>query len=238
VLVVERVTKRFGALVAIHDVSFGVGRGEIVGIIGPNGAGKSTLIDVVSGFAPPSAGTVRFDGRPITGLRPSAICRRGLARTFQLAQTFGSFTVFDTVLVAALGRLPARAAREGTERILEVTGLAAKSSAASADLTVADQKLLEVAKVLATGPRLVFLDEVMAGLNATESAPVVALIRRLRAEGITFVMVEHIMRIVMSLCDRIIVLNFGEKIAEGPPAEIARDRRVIDSYLGEEHVFA
>jgi branched-chain amino acid transport system ATP-binding protein len=238
VLVVERVTKRFGALVAIHDVSFGVGRGEIVGIIGPNGAGKSTLIDVVSGFAPPSAGTVRFDGRPITGLRPSAICRRGLARTFQLAQTFGSFTVFDTVLVAALGRLPARAARAGTERILEVTGLAAKSSAASPDLTVADQKLLEVAKVLATGPRLVFLDEVMAGLNATESAPVVALIRRLRAEGITFVMVEHIMRIVMSLCDRIIVLNFGEKIAEGPPAEIARDRRVIDSYLGEEHVFA
>jgi branched-chain amino acid transport system ATP-binding protein len=238
VLVVEHVTKRFGALVAIHDVSFGVGRGEIVGVIGPNGAGKSTLIDVVSGFEPPSAGTVRFDGRPITGLRPSAICRRGLARTFQLAQTFGSFTVFDTVLVAALGRLPARAARAGTERILEVTGLAAKSSAASPDLTVADQKLLEVAKVLATGPRLVFLDEVMAGLNATESAPVVALIRRLRAEGVTFVMVEHIMRIVMSLCDRIIVLNFGEKIAEGPPAEIARDRRVIDSYLGEEHVFA
>ena len=237
-LVVERVTKRFGALVAVHDVSFGVGRGEIVGIIGPNGAGKSTLIDVVSGFEPPSAGTVRFDGRPITGLRPSAICRRGLARTFQLAQTFGSFTVFDTVLVAALGRLPARAARERTERILEVTGLAAKSSAASADLTVADQKVLEVAKVLATGPRLVFLDEVMAGLNATESAPVVALIRRLRDEGVTFVMVEHIMRIVMSLCDRIIVLNFGEKIAEGPPAEIVRDRRVIDSYLGEEHVLA
>ena len=237
-LVVERVTKRFGALVAVHDVSFAVGRGEIVGIIGPNGAGKSTLIDVVSGFEPPSAGTVRFDGRPITGLRPSAICRRGLARTFQLAQTFGSFTVFDTVLVAALGRLPARAARERTERILEVTGLAAKSSAASADLTVADQKVLEVAKVLATGPRLVFLDEVMAGLNATESAPVVALIRRLRDEGVTFVMVEHIMRIVMSLCDRIIVLNFGEKIAEGPPAEIVRDRRVIDSYLGEEHVLA
>jgi len=238
VLVVERVTKRFGALVAVHDVSFGVGRGEIVGIIGPNGAGKSTLIDVVSGFEPPSAGTVRFDGRPITGLRPSAICRRGLARTFQLAQTFASFTVFDTVLVAALGRLPARAAREGTERILERTGLASKSQAASADLTVADQKVLEVAKVLATGPRLVFLDEVMAGLNATESAPVEALIRRLRDEGITFVMVEHIMRIVMSLCDRIIVLNFGEKIAEGPPAEIARDRRVIDSYLGEEHVLA
>ena len=237
-LVVERVTKRFGALVAVHDVTFAVGRGEIVGIIGPNGAGKSTLIDVVSGFEPPSAGTVRFDGRPITGLRPSAICRRGLARTFQLAQTFGSFTVFDTVLVAALGRLPARAARERTERILEVTGLAAKSSAASADLTVADQKVLEVAKVLATGPRLVFLDEVMAGLNATESAPVVALIRRLRDEGVTFVMVEHIMRIVMSLCDRIIVLNFGEKIAEGPPAEIVRDRRVIDSYLGEEHVLA
>jgi len=238
VLVVERVTKRFGALVAVHDVTFAVGRGEIVGIIGPNGAGKSTLIDVVSGFEPPSAGTVRFDGRPITGLRPSAICRRGLARTFQLAQTFGSFTVFDTVLVAALGRLPARAARERTERILEVTGLAAKSSAASADLTVADQKVLEVAKVLATGPRLVFLDEVMAGLNATESAPVVALIRRLRDEGVTFVMVEHIMRIVMSLCDRIIVLNFGEKIAEGPPAEIVRDRQVIDSYLGEEHVLA
>ncbi|MDP2625937.1 MAG: ABC transporter ATP-binding protein, partial [Candidatus Rokubacteria bacterium] len=125
-----------------------------------------------------------------------------------------------------------------TERILEVTGLAAKSSAASADLTVADQKVLEVAKVLATGPRLVFLDEVMAGLNATESAPVEALIRRLRDEGVTFVMVEHIMRIVMSLCDRIIVLNFGETIAEGPPAEIARDRRVIDSYLGEEHVLA
>jgi len=238
VLVVEGVTKRFGALVAVHDVSFGVGRGEIVGIIGPNGAGKSTLIDVVSGFEPPSAGTVRFDGRPITGLRPSAICRQGLARTFQLAQTFGSFTVFDTVLVAALGRLPARAAREATERILERTGLAAKSPAASADLTVADQKVLEIAKVLATGPRLVFLDEVMAGLNATESAPVEALIRRLREEGVTFVMVEHIMRIVMSLCDRIIVLNFGEKIAEGGPAAIARDRRVIDCYLGEEHVRA
>lgn len=237
-LVLDHVTKQFGALVAVDDLSFSVEPGEIVGVIGPNGAGKSTLIDVVSGFQRPNAGTVRFDGAPITRIRPSVICRRGLARTFQLAQTFGSFTVFDTVLVAALGRLPAPAARKETERILAATGLVAKSGSAAADLTVADQKMLEVAKALATGPKLVLLDEVMSGLNATESAPIVALIRRLRDDGITFVMVEHIMRIVMSLCDRIVVLNFGGKIAEGPPAEIARDRRVIDSYLGEEHVIA
>jgi ABC-type branched-subunit amino acid transport system ATPase component len=238
VLVLEGVRKVFGALVAVDDLSFRVERGEILGVIGPNGAGKSTLIEMISGFHPPTAGRVSFDGHVITGLRPAAICRRGLARTFQLAQTFASFTVFDTVLLAARGRLSATEAREETARILELTGLTARSAALSMELTVGDQKLLEIAKAIATAPKLVLLDEVMSGLNATEAAPIVALIQRLRSEGITFVMVEHIMHIVMNLCDRIVVLNFGVKIAEGRPTEIARDERVIESYLGREHSFA
>ncbi|HXG15330.1 MAG TPA: ABC transporter ATP-binding protein [Calidithermus sp.] len=238
-LTLEGVTKRFGGLTAVRGVSVEVPAGELLGIIGPNGAGKTTLFNVIAGYYRPDEGRVRFDGRDITGLPPHAICRLGLTRTFQLVKPFGNLSVLDNVMIGSLTRVTSvRSARADAERVVDTCGLTAHAHARARTLPVALRKRLEVARALATRPRLLLLDEVMAGLNPTELAGMVELIRRLHAEGLTLIVIEHIMAAMMRLARRIVVLHHGEKIAEGPPAAVAADRRVIDAYLGEEFVLA
>ncbi len=238
-LTLEGVTKRFGGLTAVRGVSVEVPAGELLGIIGPNGAGKTTLFNVIAGYYRPDEGRVRFDGRDITGLPPHAVCRLGLTRTFQLVKPFGNLSVLDNVMIGSLTRVTSvRSARADAERVVDTCGLTAHAHARARTLPVALRKRLEVARALATRPRLLLLDEVMAGLNPTELAGMVELIRRLHAEGLTLIVIEHIMAAMMRLARRIVVLHHGEKIAEGPPAAVAADRRVIDAYLGEEFVLA
>ena len=235
-LEVDGVVKRFGGLAAVAGVSLRVGPGEIVGLIGPNGAGKTTLFHVVSGFLRPDAGQVLIDGQPTIGLRPHDICRRGLARTFQIVKPFPGLSVLENVRVGALAR--ASGFRDATARAREVVafvGLEAKGATAARDLTLADRKRLELARALATQPRLLLLDEVMAGLTETETARIVALCRRINARGIAILFIEHVMRAVMSLSHRLVVLDQGHVIAAGSPAAVARDPRVIEAYLGEEY---
>jgi len=239
VLTLEGVTKRFGGLTAVRAVSLEVRERELVGIIGPNGAGKTTLFNVVSGYYRPEEGRVVFGGSDVTGRAPHEICRLGLTRTFQIVKPFGNLSVRDNVMIGALTRTPAvRSARSDAERVVEACGLAPYASARARALPVGLRKRLEVARALATRPRLLLLDEVMAGLNPTELAGMVELIRRLHAEGLTVIVIEHIMAAMMRLAQRIVVLHHGEKIAEGTPSEIVADRRVVDAYLGEEFVLA
>ncbi len=238
-LALEAVTKRFGGLTAVRAVSLEVPAGELLGIIGPNGAGKTTLFNVIAGYYRPDEGRIRFDGRDITGQPPHVICRLGLTRTFQLVKPFGNLSVLDNVMIGSLTRVTSvRSARADAERVVDTCGLTAHAHARARTLPVALRKRLEVARALATRPRLLLLDEVMAGLNPTELAGMVELIRRLHAEGLTLIVIEHIMAAMMRLARRIVVLHHGEKIAEGPPAAVAADRRVIDAYLGEEFVLA
>jgi branched-chain amino acid transport system ATP-binding protein len=235
VLTLEGVTKRFGGLTAVRHVSLEVRAGELLGIIGPNGAGKTTLFNVIAGYYRPEEGRVLFEGRDITGRPPHAISRLGLTRTFQLVKPFGNLSVADNVMIGALTRLPGtREAREEADRVIALCGLTPHAQARAKALPIALRKRLEVARALATRPRLLLLDEVMAGLNPAELAGIIDLIRRVHAEGVTLMVIEHIMAAMMRLAQRIIMLHHGEKIAEGAPAEIARDRRVIDAYLGEE----
>jgi branched-chain amino acid transport system ATP-binding protein len=235
----ERVTKRFGGLTAVREVSFEVAPGDLLGIIGPNGAGKTTLFNLIAGYYAPDEGRVLFDGRDISGQPPHMICRVGLTRTFQLVKPFGNLSVLDNVLIGALTRLPRLAhARAEAERVVATCGLGAHAGARAKALPIGLRKRLEVARALATRPRLLLLDEVMAGLTPSELAGMIDLVRRLHAEGLTLIVIEHIMAAMMRLAHRILVLHHGERIAEGPPETIARDRRVIDAYLGEEFVLA
>jgi branched-chain amino acid transport system ATP-binding protein len=238
-LTLERVTKRFGGLTAVREVSLEVRAGDLLGVIGPNGAGKTTLFHVISGYYAPDEGRVRLDGADVTGLPAHAICQRGLTRTFQLVKPFGNLSVEDNVMIGALTPLAStRQAREEARRVIEVCGLGPHASARARALPLALRKRLEVARALATRPRLLLLDEVMAGLNPTELGGIIDLIRRLHADGLTLIVIEHIMAAMMRLAQRIVMLHHGEKIAEGTPREIAADRRVIDAYLGEEFVLA
>jgi branched-chain amino acid transport system ATP-binding protein len=238
-LTLEGVTKRFGGLTAVREVSLQVRTGDVLGIIGPNGAGKTTLFHVIAGYYAPDEGRVTFDGRDVTGLPAHAIARLGLTRTFQLVKPFGNLSVRDNVMIGALTRRPTvREARADAERVIDLCGLGPHADAHARALPLALRKRLEVARALATRPRLLLLDEVMAGLNPTELAAMVELVRRLHAEGLTLVVIEHIMAAMMRLAQRIVVLHHGERIAEGTPREIASDRRVIDAYLGEEFVLA
>lgn len=233
----EGVTKHFGGLAAVSSVDFHVDEGEIVGLIGPNGAGKTTLFNLISGALVPKPGAIKFKAENITGLKPHKICKMGLARTFQSVKVFANLPALENVLLGSLfgtpnSTSPADAAREATG-LLEFVGLSAARATPTKDLTLANQKRLEVARALATKPELLLLDELMAGLNPTETAEAMELVTRIRDQGITIFMIEHVMKAIMSVCDRIMVLHHGKKIAEGTPQEIATSRTVIEVYLGE-----
>ncbi len=239
ILTAEGLTKAFGGLVAVNAFDMAVNRQEIVGLIGPNGAGKTTLFALISGFLKPDLGRVRFRGEDITGLRPHKIARRGLVRTFQLAQPFPAITTLENVMVGSFTReRPPERARKEALAIIERVGLGAKADAIAGGINLAERKRLEVARALATRPQLLLLDEVMAGLNTTETGQMIELINNLAAEGMTVVLIEHVMKAVMSVCSRILVVHHGEKIAEGTPVEIAENPRVIEAYLGEEMLIA
>jgi branched-chain amino acid transport system ATP-binding protein len=237
VLHVEGITKYFGGLVAVSNVGFDIDQGQIMGLIGPNGAGKTTLFNLISGALVPGSGTIRFKGHDLTRLKPHQICRMGVARTFQSVRIFPGLSVLENVQLGLLfGRSDGISATEAASeaaRLLEFVGLSAVTAMPAGDLRLAVQKRLEVARALATGPELLLLDELMAGLNPTEVAQAMDLVSRIREQGVTIFMIEHVMKAIMSVCDRIMVLHHGVKIAEGNPQEIATSQTVIEVYLGE-----
>ena len=232
----QGVTKWFGGRKAVDNVDFDVEQGEILGLIGPNGAGKTTLFNLISGAIPLDSGVITYEGKKISGLKPFSICYMGLGRTFQTAKNFPDLTVYEIVLMGATfgkKRIPEREAEEIARRVLDFVGLSDSAGKSMKDITLAFQKRVEVARALATRPDLLMLDEMMAGLNPTEVTEAMELVRRIRDRGITIVMIEHVMKAIMSMCDRILVLHHGQKIAEGTPEEIAASPVVIEVYLGE-----
>jgi branched-chain amino acid transport system ATP-binding protein len=234
-LEVERVSKWFGGVRAVHDVGFALGEGELLGVMGPNGSGKTTLFNLIAGALAPDAGHIRLRGRDIGGLPSHRVCARGVARTFQLVRPFPDLTARENVLVGRLygrARGTTTAAIAESERLLRLVGLEARAGAPAAQLTLIDKKRLELARALATAPEVLLLDEFLAGLNPAETAGGMALIRTVQAEGVTVLMVEHIVWALMDLCPRLVVLSAGEKIADGPPATVAADPAVVDAYLG------
>ncbi|MGH7389162.1 MAG: ABC transporter ATP-binding protein [Candidatus Rokuibacteriota bacterium] len=231
---VAGLTKRFGGVVANRDVTFDVAPGELVGIIGPNGAGKSTLFDLVTGFARPDAGGVTVDGRDVTRLRPDEICRLGVARTFQKLRPFAGMTALENVMVGAFQRTGGVGeARDIAGDALARVGLADRAAAHARGLSTGQRKRLELARALATGPRLLLLDEVTGGVDQGSIPGLVALVRELHARGLAVLVIEHNMRVIMELAQRVVALQLGEVIADAPPAAIVRDARVIDAYLGQ-----
>ena len=232
----RNVSQHFGGVVANREVSIAVARGEILGLIGPNGAGKSTLFNLIAGVARPTHGSIWFEGEDVTALPATARCSRGIARTFQVVKSFDGMTVVDNVTVGSLVRTTSvRAAREKAYEVLEFTGLQARAQVRAGALTPAEKRRLEIARALATAPKLLLLDEVLTGLTRSEAQKGVELVRRVRDAGVTILMVEHVMEIVMPLVDRAIVLDLSRVLAAGKPADIVRNPDVITAYLGERH---
>ncbi len=235
-LEIAGLTKRFGGVFANRDVSFEVGRGEIVGLIGPNGAGKTTLFNLVTGFIRPDAGTVRFAGANVTGMRPDRLCHRGVARTFQVLKPFPRLTAEENVMVGALARgSRMEEARTTARRALAAVGLEHKRDGLARELSTGQRKRLEMARALATGPRLLLLDEITGGVDQPSIPGLIELVGSLRDEGLTLLVIEHNMRVIMSLADRVVFLHLGEKLAEGAPREIAAHPEVVSLYLGRKH---
>ncbi|NDY74376.1 ABC transporter ATP-binding protein [Desulfobacter hydrogenophilus] len=235
-LELKDVTKQFGGLTAVDSLSLSMEKGEILGVIGPNGAGKSTAFNCIAGVFPPTKGEVIFDGQVINGQKPWDLCKKGLARTFQIVKPFASKSVLYNVTVGAFVNTSSRGEAEAKAiDVLKLLNFDDKKDAKSSDLTIADRKRLEIARALATAPRLLLLDEVMAGLRPAEVDEMVEIIRFLREQGVTILVIEHIMRAIMALSDRIVVIHFGKKIAEGTPETVASDENVIKAYLGDEY---
>jgi branched-chain amino acid transport system ATP-binding protein len=229
------VSKNFGGLKAVYQVSLNLEEGEVLGIIGPNGAGKTTLFNTITGFYKPDEGEIRFEGESLIDLKPHQICQKGMVRTFQIVKPFLQLTVLENVVIAALNRT--KNVQEATSRALKAidfTGLKDRANTLATGLTLPHRKRLELARTLATEPKLLLLDEVMAGLTPTEVDDLIRLLKDVNQRGITVLLIEHVMRGVMALSKRVVALNYGEKIAEGTPEEVVRNRQVIEAYLGEE----
>ena len=237
-LQVDDVTKRFGGVVAVNHVSLSVEKGEIFGLIGPNGAGKTTLLNVIAGVEKPNSGKIIFDGKNVTGFTPEKMCQSGLSRTFQVPRKFKKLSVHENVLVATTFGLkkPTRPLSELTDEALEFVKFPLPSDTVANKLNAAQLKRLDLARAIASQPKLLLLDEPASGLTPTEVGTLMDLIREIRNSGVTIIIVEHLMKVIMSICDRMVVLEYGSLLAEGKPAEIASNIQVIKAYLGEEYV--
>ena len=238
ILRLDAVSRRFSGLQALRDVTFSVGKGEVLGLIGPNGAGKTTLVNTVCGVTPANSGAIIFDGRDITRIKTYQAARLGLSRTFQIVQPFAEFSALDNVAAAALFSQPGesiKSARDEARAHLAFVGLESQAAQSAATLTLAMRKRLELAKALAMKPKLLFLDEVNAGLNSAEVERATKLIHQLAADGITIVMIEHLMKVVLNVCTRIAVLHNGQLIADGPPRDVIKNPAVVDAYLGQQY---
>ena len=239
-LELKGVTKRFGGVAALNGVSASVTKGEILGVIGPNGAGKTTLLNCISGVYKPDAGDISWQGQSIKGMRPHRVARLGIGRTFQIVKPFGSMTVRENAAVGALfgsgeARRGPKEAFKDADRVLDLVGLRAKADLEVTALTIPDRKRLEVARAVATQPKLLLLDEVMAGLNSVEVDEALDMVRAVHATGVTVVLIEHVMRVIVGICTRAVVLDFGQVLVEGEPEVVLRDERVIQAYLGERY---